>query len=636
MVYHGPSRGCMTCRRRKVRCDLGTPRCLKCIRRREPCSGPRSAIVETNVYCSWESPELVIGADGKAKAILPRSGSKAPSIQQPPSVAQNDNKSRSAQNDFQRQRKEGLKLCCPFDDASECYKSTSDPCERPGGASGRIGERHALIPGGESHTLPRAPPGGEYGNAFFGVFRVDSILKELVLFWSTSVVQQMPGVCVQEDMVDLASTAWGQLFKTLYDAGHGYAFLAVAASHYKTITGSPHMTVQEKRYHTTAIRLLRERLNNEHVSDLAMGYVKSMILAELASGDYRAATFHSKFLVRMFQTKDTSAKSPPAAICESSYVWCEMGRATKTFTKPLLDLDLYAQSLGRNSSYEQFEWTSNKASMLDSAALGDLGLIKLFAELNHYNTILKSFGADILPFQRETCIHLSNQLLLLHGRLLHYCIDNFSAVQNSAHLSETDRFRRTQHTAASLAALWWLRLRTRTESAGAWSSEIAVIERHSADGAHIHSLLERMLRLSEDAAAQTLLDDTDEQLTLATLSADFRLRLWTLHIGDVIERTAAFHEGRPKPTYCAEQLARYMEAAGLTEEMPAMRDMWNAFLPLDKGKMYGPQWLNPVLRLWGFMYEGPKAKQSGKVPAELQLRQERKEAGKGDVLVDRS
>ncbi|KAH0845635.1 hypothetical protein AYO21_05560 [Fonsecaea monophora] len=39
MVYAGPSRGCSTCKRRRVKCDLGRPLCKNCLKRRVPCPG---------------------------------------------------------------------------------------------------------------------------------------------------------------------------------------------------------------------------------------------------------------------------------------------------------------------------------------------------------------------------------------------------------------------------------------------------------------------------------------------------------------------------------------------------------------------------------------------------------------------
>lgn len=399
----------MTCRKRKVRCDLGKPRCLNCIKRGEACPGPRLARVETYVYRPWDPPGPVVDVDRKAKAILPRSGSVCPPIQQRPllSAAQDNAESRQAQTDFQIRRIKDWESFWPFGCAPECDGSFSDSCERYCGDPGRIGKCHALIGRNASHSVPRAPAGGECGNASFGVFHVDPMLHELLLFWNTSMVQPMSGIRPKGDISDLASIAWTQLLKTLWDVGHGYAFLSVAASHYKTITGSPHMTLQEARYHTRAIRLLRERLQIEDVTERAVGYVMSMLSAELASGDLSAATYHSKFLARLLQPKDRSIH-PPAAICHSPYVWFEMQRATRTFTRPLVDLDLYAESLGPTTSYDQFEWTSNKTLSLDYPALGDLGLIKLFAELRHYNTILESFDTEILPLGREACVHLSN------------------------------------------------------------------------------------------------------------------------------------------------------------------------------------------------------------------------------------
>ncbi|KIX06211.1 uncharacterized protein Z518_04186 [Rhinocladiella mackenziei CBS 650.93] len=41
MVYKGPSRGCYTCRRRRVKCDEGRPQCGNCIKRKQECPGYR-------------------------------------------------------------------------------------------------------------------------------------------------------------------------------------------------------------------------------------------------------------------------------------------------------------------------------------------------------------------------------------------------------------------------------------------------------------------------------------------------------------------------------------------------------------------------------------------------------------------
>ncbi|OAP58484.1 hypothetical protein AYL99_07574 [Fonsecaea erecta] len=39
MVYAGPSRGCTTCKKRRVKCDLGRPVCKNCLKRGVPCPG---------------------------------------------------------------------------------------------------------------------------------------------------------------------------------------------------------------------------------------------------------------------------------------------------------------------------------------------------------------------------------------------------------------------------------------------------------------------------------------------------------------------------------------------------------------------------------------------------------------------
>ncbi|KAF4473350.1 Transcriptional regulatory moc3 [Fusarium agapanthi] len=42
MVNHGPSKGCLTCRKRQVKCDEGKPSCRECLRLRRVCGGYES------------------------------------------------------------------------------------------------------------------------------------------------------------------------------------------------------------------------------------------------------------------------------------------------------------------------------------------------------------------------------------------------------------------------------------------------------------------------------------------------------------------------------------------------------------------------------------------------------------------
>jgi Fungal Zn(2)-Cys(6) binuclear cluster domain len=41
MVYQGPSRGCATCRKRRIKCDEGRPACNNCLKRKQECPGYR-------------------------------------------------------------------------------------------------------------------------------------------------------------------------------------------------------------------------------------------------------------------------------------------------------------------------------------------------------------------------------------------------------------------------------------------------------------------------------------------------------------------------------------------------------------------------------------------------------------------
>ncbi|KAI1629146.1 hypothetical protein EDD37DRAFT_38556 [Exophiala viscosa] len=43
MVYRGPSKGCQTCRRRRVKCDEARPQCGNCIKRKQQCPGYRDS-----------------------------------------------------------------------------------------------------------------------------------------------------------------------------------------------------------------------------------------------------------------------------------------------------------------------------------------------------------------------------------------------------------------------------------------------------------------------------------------------------------------------------------------------------------------------------------------------------------------
>ncbi|KAF5696474.1 hypothetical protein FMUND_15680 [Fusarium mundagurra] len=71
MVNHGPSKGCSTCRKRRVKCDEHRPRCRECLRLRRVCGG-------------YESNKKTGGIRFKDQGILPTSRVRSPRTSKTP------------------------------------------------------------------------------------------------------------------------------------------------------------------------------------------------------------------------------------------------------------------------------------------------------------------------------------------------------------------------------------------------------------------------------------------------------------------------------------------------------------------------------------------------------------------------
>ncbi|ETN41074.1 uncharacterized protein HMPREF1541_03009 [Cyphellophora europaea CBS 101466] len=204
----------------------------------------------------------------------------------------------------------------------------------------------------------------------------------------------------------------------------------------------------------------------------------------------------------------------------------------------------------------------------------------------------------------------------------------------------------TQSAAAALAALYYLRLRTRQEYAGPLHPvpEPQLMEWFCAQAPRLHMRMQTLLESSEEALRALLIlhhststtkgagaNTTTTPPTAKTLHPVLRLRLWILHIGSVMEETADFGAvglQRP-PDYHRRAMRELLALTGLDRDQDQDQDQQEIrggeggvqvveeilarFLCFGGGEkqkhkpkhkqppldVYGPRWLSPVLRTWG-------------------------------------
>lgn len=505
--------------------------------------------------------------------------------------------------------------------------------------------------------IPRTPPDGQYGNVHIGVCKADPALVSLLDFWRRTTLYDLSPKTPQA-RPDLGKRAWALSLISLHDECLGYAFLAVASCYYAKVSSSYDMNVFHLKARVRSVSSARKQLQAFGLAERMISNLGIILAAELVAEDFNACNKHAKFLSSILQP---SSGSPPP-VSEStrhSFLHMDIERATALGTQSFIDISTWKYEKAALDAWSgtilaDTAWQPPLQPDLDRAALADPNLWALITELRYYDDLLRH-PSTATTISRATAFQLSTAIDILAGKLLNYFTTQVSRLAVTQHEydkgtanpspSSGSYLATAQQAAAALAALYHLRLRTRQEYAGPThdADEPLLIERFCAQAPRLHRRLERLMRVSEPAfasiATTTLpvpsppspLGQEDARNAVARVPPATRLRLWTLHVGSIMEATADFKGFAPSPpTYCREAMARVIRDAGLLGREDVVREILGGFLSLQREEhggmridgdeaegqgqevssgdlavsvlprdVYGPRWMSPVLRTWG-------------------------------------
>ena len=560
MVYRGPSRGCLECRRRRVRCDLKQPACGNCLRRKFPCSG----ILPAQDGLRFFDETLAI-------AQLVRN--------------QQSIKFRENQLDIPLQyhaRDHGLRI-------STC---------------GRYFEPSERISSAASTSLPRPPKGGGYDPFGAFAFRVDATINDLLVFWRSHITSTINdgGDTFAAALVD---NAWGLINIAFQEPCQGYAFLAVAAAIYATETESTSMTALAAHFRNVSMTSLRQSLETDGVTGIVPCGMQALLLAEIAAHNYEAARVHAQFLGSLVQPRI----GPPLPMPEGgrhSFLWTEIQGAILSFTRPLLDSSRiqchYSPEIWL-PGYKDLHNCLPKSSDLDCEALHNPVLRSMFLELKTYAFIIQTLYWDKVQLSPQSLIRLSTALLSLSGRLLTFSCDMIDEIPQhyDNHTKQSQCF---LHAAAALAALYWLRLMIREERSMTRKQGQLFRRNAFAAGPMIAKRIAQFLQASVSDEQITIPQpESHYEVTEGKAPPDLRLRIWILYVGAFIETTTSA-QGSCN-SFHNRDLNELLDTTGLSNSPRAYRNLIKMFLPLENIDTFVPAWLSPDCRTFGLVRDLP-------------------------------
>jgi hypothetical protein len=428
-----------------------------------------------------------------------------------------------------------------------------------------------------SMSISVLPPGGQFGNAYFGCLRAEPAILDLFQFWQTKSLQTRD--CDAESSLPKRARELG-LMAFSHDI-QSHAMVATLAAYHSRITSSAQSRALQVQSYGQTLARLREVMVNIKVPVQLLSTANMLVGAELSSGNYAAVSHHMKFLIDLL-APERGGVLPQVIRLRHSVMVLEFARAAITQTRPLMDISAWTLHDRLRGPWSESLECDPPGEALDEQALGDDYLIELFRQMRYYDAILRDTELCENVNQSQA-YQMSWRILDLGTQLLNYAID--------VRLTARARLDRCQRAAAALAALFLFRLRTRTEPAGHLNTKTqqTPYEKCWAAGPMLLS------HITE------LLDHTDAVAwDLVHLGAGpaLRLRLWILHVGSIIEVTADF-DGR-RPSYCSRGLDELVVALNISQDM-LQRYLESIFvLHSVDGEVSGPRWLTPELRTFGY------------------------------------
>ncbi|ETN40825.1 uncharacterized protein HMPREF1541_05105 [Cyphellophora europaea CBS 101466] len=454
-------------------------------------------------------------------------------------------------------------------------------------------KNYTVVPGAHAASrliqIVQTPLGSGYDP--FGAFsiRIDSHVSELLKFWRYYL--NRPSVQRDRAIQHLFNSAWQLAMRCLWTPCDGYSFLAAAADFYTASTQSNQMMVLAAQWRLQAIALLRAQIASRGLSPRDSGCIMRLLAGDLAVGNFAAALSHAKILSSIFNPQNPAYEAIPSA-AKHAFLWQETHRATATLSRPLIELshrttDINFALLDSRLRIPEVE--------IDLEALDDVRLVSLYTQLRSYLDVLAQLSDRNIQLSRHASIELSSNLLVLGGKLLDHGI---LCTDNARHTDDAlEMLRLSQFAAASLAALYWLRLMTRMETDGDDVNGPGIMVATWPQGPRIAERMRSLLETSESVVT-LLLPPSSGVSVSERLRPELRLRVFLLEVGSFLEETAMRRAG-DRCFYYQEQQQQLLLRTGLSEKPAAYEAILKGFIPTNTPRVYAPAWFTPSIRTWG-------------------------------------
>lgn len=564
MVYRGPSRGCATCRKRRVKCDLNEPACHNCQR--------------SKLFCPGLKPEAQFAIQDETSEVIKRQ---------------------------QLQRNRVLHQSTVDTKSHNRNELTQDVLV----LSEALARRH------KSGTEPIlvSPAGTGYDPFGALAIEINHDVNDLLVFWRSYLAASLPEQTSPHSQA-LKRSAWDLSIDALHDYCQGCAFIVVAAATRESVTSFQGAKGLLPFWSAKALQGIRSLLAIDYVSCSVLGYVQTILASEIAARQHHVALIHAKFLAAVLQLENGQATPFPLGVIHA-FAWLETHRATSAFTHPLFSPYLYDLHVPADASIAlKRKFNTCIAHKVDLEALADLSLSTLFTQMQQFADVLRGVCESQSEVKRSPSVALSLSALRLSSCLLVYSVDTSKKALcgQADDLSELHVY---QVGAASLAALYCMRLITGSEVSGTNPGFKRNTEMVFAEGPRIVLRIRTLLEKSE-SLFNSMLQDHERQcksIILQPLNNDnslppppfLRLRLWILYVSSFIERTHSVDNTESEVTgsWHQNQFLSLIHRAGLQEQPEQLQDIVARFFDLKEISSRIPYWFSPVLRTWAFAAE---------------------------------
>jgi hypothetical protein len=397
----------------------------------------------------------------------------------------------------------------------------------------------------------------------------------------------------------LRADAWSLSMSVFADEGRACASLSFVAYVMSIATGDASAAILATTLRIRSMKSLRRQLFKQGLNQDTAASIAALAIAEIGQGDAEAAAVHVRYLESHIQPESgLSYFGPPGAA--HMLLWQVIHQATRTLTRPILDLDRWQDEYCPNlwwPNNPSFRRLLKSQYALDHEAVTDTWTLELLTEVRKYGVLLKVLTKTRALMPREDSLQLSTSLLLLNGRLLECYLEHVSPDSRSHAAAPLERFDRLQTAATVLAAIYWIRIVTRDDTIIPQSGYEAIdaqINSKFAILAHLKSHLHSTASVVEKLLADYRKSfDNDTPLCSTAIPPPLRLRLWLLHISAYIEWTFS---GLAVASHQQAELEQFTSDIHLNDNQTVYHTILRGFLPIEENNTLGPTWFKPIFR----------------------------------------